>query len=119
MEQRKNNQEKPPERNSKSALLEAVDEALREFGESGREALYLHLARAYAVKKEDIAEKFDVFLLALRRELGSGSKAVEALVLDKLYEKEGQDSEEFQLAAATMILASQFNYHGSVEHAGN
>lgn len=86
-------------------ILQAVDEALGELGESVREIVYFEVARNYAIKKEEIPEKFYEFILALRSEFGNGSKTLEALILEKLFGKIGS-SNEFQKTAATMILLS-------------
>ncbi len=89
-----------------SALLEAIDEALMELGECGREALYLHVASTYSISKEQIPKEFAKFLLAVRNEFGVGSRAVEALILENLYWKLGPNSEEFQMVAMTMVSLS-------------
>jgi hypothetical protein len=78
---------------------------LKELGENVSEAIFFQVARNHSIRKEDIPEKFDQFILALRKEFGSGSKTIEALILEKLFGKTGQ-SDEFQSAAATMILLS-------------
>lgn len=102
-----------------SNLLKAVDEALKELGESTAETLYFQLQRNYSIKKEDIPENFDLFILALRSEFGVGSKTIEALILEKLYGTPGSSSSEFQTAVATMILLShEFKQNMEHDHAG-
>lgn len=86
-------------------IIQAVDEALKELGESVSEAVFFQVERKYSIRKEDIPEKFGEFILAIRKEFGSGSKTIEALILEKLFSKTGQ-KDEFQSAAATMILLS-------------
>lgn len=92
-------------RNIEAAILQAVDEALKELGGSVREIIYYELERNHGIKKEDIPQKFDQFILAIRSEFGNGSKTIEALILEKLFGKTGSNN-EFQKAAATMILLS-------------
>jgi hypothetical protein len=90
-----------------SLLIWAVNEALAELGESTRETIYFQIERNYSLKKDDIPRNFDRLILALRHEFGVGSKTIEALILEKLFGKMGSSNNEFQTAAATMILLSQ------------
>ena len=106
-----------PTRNVEAIILQAVDGALKELGETVSEVVYLELARNWGIKKEEIPQKFSQFIAALRSEFGNGSKTVEALILEKLFSKTGS-SDEFQKAAATMILlSSQVKADMEVQHA--
>lgn len=98
--------------NFEAVMLQAVDEALMELGESVREVVYFEVARNFSIKKEEIPQKFYQFILALRSEFGNGSKTIEALILEKLFGKIGS-SNEFQKAAATMILLSSERKHNT------
>lgn len=102
--------QKRQEENFDAVLLKAVDEALRELGESVREVVYFEIARNWCIDREEIPQKFYQFILALRREFGAGSKTIEALILEKLFGKIGS-SDGFQKAAATMILLSSERRH--------
>ncbi len=96
--------------NFDAVIFQAVDEALKELGESVREIVYFEVARNCSIKKEEIPQKFNEFILALRTQFGNGSKTIEALILEKLFGKIGS-SNEFQQAAAAMILLSSEHKH--------
>jgi hypothetical protein len=92
--------------NFEDNIREAVDIALKEFGENTSEIIYSMLNRDYFIKKEEIPEKFVQFVQAIRSVFGGGSKTIEALILENLFAKLGPDSVEFQTITATMILVS-------------
>ncbi len=71
-------------------LLDVVDETLkRVFKEAGAEAIYDYLENKCHLKREEIAEKPEVFSAGLERMLGSGAPVMEKLVLKNLYRKLG------------------------------
>lgn len=78
----------------KRALLEAVDEGLLTLGESGRKAVYFHLQNLYALKKEDIANKPEVFVEGLRKIFGVGATVIEKVAMKSLCRKFGMKYEE-------------------------
>ena len=106
MVQKRKNYREHEKTNFEEIVLEAVEKALKEFGESTSEIIYSMINRDYAIKKEEIPEKFELFVQAIRSLFGSGSKTVEALILENLFAKLGPNSVEFQTIAATMILVS-------------
>lgn len=108
MTQEREIRQKKQAKNFEAILLQAVDEALNELGESVKETVYFEMARNWRINKEEIPQKFYQFILALRKEFGAGSKTIEALILEKLFVKTGS-SDGFQKAIATMILLSSEN----------
>ena len=106
MIQKRKNGRKQSKSNFEEIIFEAVDKALKEFGESASEVIYSHINRDYLIKKEEIPENFEQFIQAIRCLLGNGSKTVEALILENLFAKLGPDNVDFQTIAATMILVS-------------
>ena len=76
-------------------LLSAVDETLRQvFREEGIKVIYNYFENNSHLKREEIAEKPDVFSAGLERLLGSGAPVIEILILKNLYRKLGLKSEE-------------------------
>ncbi|NWF87793.1 hypothetical protein HXY32_08320 [Candidatus Bathyarchaeota archaeon] len=78
----------------KQILLEAVDEGLLTRGESGRKAVYFHLQNLYALKREDIANKPEVFVEGLRKIFGVGATVIEKATMKSLCQKLGIEYEE-------------------------
>jgi hypothetical protein len=110
MVQKRKNPRNLTKNNFEDNISEAVDKALKEFGENTSEIIYSMINRDYLIKKEEIPEKFVLFVQAIRSIFGGGSKTVEALILENLFAKLGPDSVEFQTVAATMIHVSpEFN----------
>ncbi|MDI6690746.1 MAG: hypothetical protein QME50_02620 [Candidatus Bathyarchaeota archaeon] len=85
--------------NFKRVLLEAVDEGLLTFGESGREAVYFHLQNLYDVKKEEIPVKLEEFANGLRKIFGLGADVIEKAIIKSLYDKIGMKHEEKRVTA--------------------
>lgn len=76
-------------------LLEVLDETMSQvFKEPGTKAIYNFLENNAQLKREDIAEKPDVFSAALERLLGSGAPVIEKLILKNLHLKLGFKLEE-------------------------
>ena len=72
------------ENSFKKALLEAVDEGLLIVGESGRKATYFHLQNSAALKKEEIADKPEIFAEGLWKIFGVGAKVIELSIIENL-----------------------------------
>jgi biotin-(acetyl-CoA carboxylase) ligase len=69
-------------------LLNAVDETLkRVFKKPGAEAIYKYIENDCHLKREEIAEKTNVFCAGLERMLGSGALVIEKLILKNLHRK--------------------------------
>ena len=69
-------------------LLKVLDETMKQvFRETGTKFIYNFLENNIYSKREDIAEKPEVFSAALERLLGSGARVIEKLILKNLYSK--------------------------------
>ena len=71
-------------------LLEAVDEGLSTLGESSKQAIYFHLSKGFALKKQEIPEKIEVFTYAIEKIFGLGANFLEILIMKRLHDKLGQ-----------------------------
>lgn len=66
-------------------LLEAVDETFTHvFREAGAKAVYKFIENNCHLKREEIAERPDVFSAGLEKLLGSGAPVLQDLILKKL-----------------------------------
>jgi len=78
-----------------SLLLSVVDETMKQvFREEGAKAIYNYLENNSHLKREEIAEKPEVFSAGLERLLGSGAPVIENLILKNLYRRLGLKFEE-------------------------
>ena len=69
-------------------LLKVVDETMKQvFREAGAKAIYSCIENNSHLKREEIAEKPEVFSAGLERLLGSGAQVIEKLILKDLYSK--------------------------------
>jgi len=76
-------------------LLSVVDETmLQVFREAGTKAIYDYLENKYHLKREEIAEKPEVFSAGLERLMVSAAQMIEKLILKNLYRKLGLKFEE-------------------------
>ena len=76
-------------------LLKVLDETMKQvFTETGTKVIYNFLENNSHSKREDIAQKPEVFSAALERLLGSGRPVIEKLILRNLYSKLGLKLEE-------------------------
>lgn len=70
-------------------MLEAVDEGLSSLGESSKQAIYFHLERSFAIKREEIPDRIGAFVQAMENIFGAGAGCLEVLIMQRLYEKVG------------------------------
>jgi hypothetical protein len=69
-------------------LLEVVDETLKQiFREAGVRVIYDYIENKCHLKREEIAEKPEVFSANLKRLLSSGAPVIEKMILKNLYHK--------------------------------
>ena len=69
-------------------LVNVVDETLKQiFKETGAKVIYDYLENNSHLKREEIAEKPEVFSLGLQRLLGSATPVIERLILKNLYSR--------------------------------
>jgi hypothetical protein len=71
-------------------LLRVVDETMKQvFGDAGTKVIYDYLANNSHLKREEIAEKPEVFSVALEKLMVSAAQVIEILILKNLYSKLG------------------------------
>ena len=76
-------------------LLSVVDETMRQvFRAEGAEVINSFIWNKCHLKKEEIAEKPEVFSAGLEMLLGSGASVIEDLILNNLYRELGLKFEE-------------------------
>jgi len=75
-------------------LLEAVDEGLASIGESPKQAIYFHLEKGFKIKKQEIPQNIEAFIVAVEKIFGIGATFLETLILTALYEKTGLQGKE-------------------------
>jgi len=76
-------------------LLKVIDETLRQvFRETGTKVIYDYLTNNSHLKREEIAEKPEVFSAGLERLMVSAAPVIEKSILKNLYHKLGLKFEE-------------------------
>jgi hypothetical protein len=85
-------------RNFDEVLGKAIDQALMLTGESVKKIIYYHIETKYLLKPEDISKNPELFVLALRSLLGSGSAYIESLILKKVCEAYNIDRDDLVCA---------------------
>ena len=76
-------------------LLSVVDETMRQiFREAGVKVIYDYLENNCNLKREEIAEKPEVFSAGLKRLMVSAALVIEKMILENLYRKLGLKLEE-------------------------
>ena len=85
-------------------LLKVVDETMKQvFRGVGAKVIYSHLENNSHLKREEIAEKTELFSTGMQKLLGSGTPVIEKLILKGLYrrlelkfeEKEGYEFSDY------------------------
>lgn len=82
-----------PQNNFSKILLAAVEESLSTLGDSPKQAILFHLESSFKIKKEHIPENITEFTKALENIFGPGATYLEKLIIKRLYEKLGFESE--------------------------
>jgi len=76
-------------------LLSVVDDTVKQvFKEAGAEVIYSYIENKCHLKREEIAEKPEVFSAGLERLLGSAAPVIEKMILKNLYSKLRLEYEE-------------------------
>ncbi len=68
-------------------LLEAIDEALSQLGESVKISVLLHLGNRFKIEKEEIPHRVNEFQNALEQVFGLGTRYLEILIMKSLNSK--------------------------------
>lgn len=83
-----------PQNSFREILLEAVDESLSSLGDSPKQAILFHLECSFNIKKKRIPENITEFTKTLEKIFGPGALYLEKLIVKRLHEKLGLESEE-------------------------
>lgn len=73
--------------NFEQLLLNSIDEAMSNLGESCRALLYTYLAAALSLKKDQIPKRLEDFTVVIKDIFKLGSKVIDGLVLKTLCDK--------------------------------
>jgi len=65
-------------------LVECIDRGLLVLGETPKKAVYYHLEKKSHVKKDEIPEKLEDFILGIRQIFGSGASLIEKRIIEEL-----------------------------------
>jgi hypothetical protein len=71
-------------------VSKVIDKVLRQvFGEEATGLIYRHLESAYALRRDEVADRIEVFALGLEEFLRSGAYVVERKILEDIYSSYG------------------------------
>ena len=77
-------------RKDENKINKIVDSVLRQiFGEQATSLIYEYLENNYSLKRNEVAEKIDLFAKGLEEFLKSGAYTVEKEILENLYSNYG------------------------------
>ena len=75
---------------SDDEVSRTIDRVLRQiFGRKATLLIYKHLEKSYSLKRDEIAEKIDVFAKGLEEILRSGAYVIEKKILEDIYSSYG------------------------------
>jgi hypothetical protein len=71
-------------------ISKIIDKVLKQvFGEEATNLIYRHLENNYSLKRNEIAEKIEVFATGLEEFLRSGAYVIERKILEDIYSNYG------------------------------
>jgi hypothetical protein len=70
-----------------SILLDSIDSALGDLGETVKNSIYFHLKNKFTIAREDIPHKIAEFSDALEQIFGIGARHLEILFMKKIHAK--------------------------------
>lgn len=75
---------------SEGEISKIVDQVLRQvFGREATQLIYKYLESKHSVKKDEIAQKIDIFAKGLEEFLNSGAYVIERKILEDIYSSYG------------------------------
>jgi hypothetical protein len=76
--------------NHEDKIAKIIDRVLKQvFGEEATILIYRHLESSYSLRRDEIAEKIDVFAKGLEEFLRSGAYVIERKILEDIYSSYG------------------------------
>jgi len=79
--------QKPTEEELNVAIIETVDESFSSFSNLDKENIYLHLEKAFKIKKQEIPCKIEAFVDAIEQIFGFGAKLIEIRIMEALHKR--------------------------------
>ena len=81
---------RPTTSKDEDRISKVIDRVLTQvFGEEAAHVIYWHLEHNYSLKRDEVAERIDVFAKGLEEFLSSGAYVVERKILDDIYSNFG------------------------------
>jgi len=75
---------------SDAKIEKIIDRVLRQvFGEEAAHLIYRHLESNYSLKKEEVADRIEIFAVGLEDFLRSGAYVIEQKILEDIYSSYG------------------------------
>ncbi|MFB3887941.1 MAG: hypothetical protein ACE14S_00495 [Candidatus Bathyarchaeia archaeon] len=71
-------------------LLDSIDAALAQMGESIRQSIFFHLEISFRLKKNEIPQNLPRFQEGLEKIFGVGARFLEILIMQNLYSRIGR-----------------------------
>ena len=93
------------------AFLSSLDRALERFGTSVRVVVYYELSKSFAVAREDIPKKPQLFEATINKLFGAGAATVRLFILKELEASSGVDG----LCKQDFVTAMRTAYHKQLE----
>jgi len=84
----------------KKRILRCVDKALDTFGESFRQVVYYYVGQNYGLKQQDIVDRPQDFVEALRNIFGAGADVIERVLAENIKSEFNIDIVEWSFAQA-------------------
>ncbi len=79
----------------KDRVLRCVDNALHCLGETVKRIVYWYLENEHGLKKEEIPDKPEEFIMGLEKIYGSGARVIERLIVSEMVDEFGVESGSF------------------------
>jgi len=79
--------QKPTEDKFNAAIIEAVEESFSLFSASVKNAAYLHLEKAFKIKKQEIPSRIEDFADAMEQMFGVGAKLIQIRIIEALHKR--------------------------------
>ncbi|TRZ49188.1 MAG: hypothetical protein D4S01_09085 [Dehalococcoidia bacterium] len=95
----------------KDRASKVIDDVLRKiFGDEATLIIYEYVKKIYSIRQDEIVEKIDDFVDAIRELLGSGAYPVEQKILETLYSSHGIfHKPEFESVESKLSFVSQMS----------
>jgi hypothetical protein len=79
----------------KDRVLKCVDRGLRCLGETVKRIVYWYLENEQGLKREEIPDKPQEFIIGLEKIYGSGAKIIERFIVSEMVDEFGVETSSF------------------------